>query len=247
MSEPGEQDQVNEEVVSKPEVFWRENKSGEQKPASTSLNPEFITLLEQSPPGTFLDIGTGTGRIIPEIPSQHHIVGLDINQDELVQAQEKDIEGASFVRARGEALPIADQSVDGAFLLGVLSTVDKGKRDKMLKEVDRVVKEGGLVYVAEFTRIEDPEARTVRDNKLWSDVYRDDESETDEYGTIVARNPDGSPKFHAHHFTKEELVESFEQNNLEVLGVQKVKVKSTVSGADRDNWNVWGTKKPVPS
>lgn len=239
MSEQGENNTTSQ---ARPESFWRESKKGEQKPASTTLNPEFISLLERAAPGTYLDIGTGDARVIPEVPAKHHVVGVDINQQELVKASEKDIENASFLRAAAERLPFPDSSADGILLLGVLSTVEPGRREQMLREVERVLKEKGLLYVAEFTLIDDPKARTGRDNKLWSDVYRDDLSETGEFGTVVVRNADGSPRFHAHHFAQEELEQLFKKHHVSVDKCEKVTVISQVSKKARDTWNIWGNK-----
>ncbi len=221
--------------------FWESDRSAE-KPASTTLHPEFLARLAERGPLTLADIGSGRGKVLGEL-GKHNVIEVDINQDDLQAAKEMDYPNASFVRASGELLPLADNSVDGALLLGVLSTVDRERREKMFKEASRVVKDNGLVYVAEFTTIDDPEAVAAMTGKKWSDIYKDDAPITGEYGTVIVRNPDGSPKFYAHHFTQEELADLYDRNQLEVDAIKRVQVISQVSGKIRDNWNIWGTKR----
>ena len=84
--------------------------------------------------GTLLDIGCGFFSNKFPFGSDVTYVGLDIS------------ERARDVRADAHRLPFADDSVDWVLLVGVLEHVDDP--DRVLEEARRVLKPGGLGYVA---------------------------------------------------------------------------------------------------
>ena len=84
--------------------------------------------------GTLLDIGCGFFSNKFPFGSDVTYVGLDIS------------DRARDVRADAHRLPFADASVDWVLLVGVLEHVDDP--DRVLAEARRVLKPGGLGYVA---------------------------------------------------------------------------------------------------
>jgi SAM-dependent methyltransferase len=84
--------------------------------------------------GTLLDIGCGFFSDKFPFRSDVTYVGLDIS------------DRARDVRADAHRLPLADASVDWVLLVGVLEHVDDP--DRVLEEARRVLKPGGLGYVA---------------------------------------------------------------------------------------------------
>ena len=84
--------------------------------------------------GTLLDIGCGFFSDKFPFRSDVTYVGLDIS------------DRARDVRADAHRLPFADASVDWVLLVGVLEHVDDP--DRVLEEARRVLKPGGLGYVA---------------------------------------------------------------------------------------------------
>ncbi len=84
--------------------------------------------------GVLLDVGCGSFTEKHTFPPDVTYIGLDIS------------ERARDVRADAHELPFADASVDWVLLVGVLEHVDDP--DRVLAEARRVLKPGGLGYVA---------------------------------------------------------------------------------------------------
>lgn len=101
----------------------------------------------------FLDIGTGTGRLLEIFAGQvGRGVGIDASQDMLAIARSMLAEkGLSNCQARqGDLynLPMEDESQDAVMLHQVLHYVDDG--ETAIAEAARVLRPGGLLLVADF-------------------------------------------------------------------------------------------------
>lgn len=103
--------------------------------------------------GEFLDIGTGTGKILSLFgPAVTHGIGVDLSREMLALAR-ANLESAGLANCEvrlGDMynLPIPDQSVDAAVLHQVLHYADDP--ETVIGEAARVLKLGGRLAIADF-------------------------------------------------------------------------------------------------
>lgn len=124
-----------------------------------------------------LDLGCGTGRFTDALSRQlaQCVLGIDLAQNMLAVARDKSDRGAraAFARARAEALPLANCSVDLVFLSQVLHHLDDPHA--ALAQIARVLRTGGTLAIRQTT-LENldgylyqrffPEARAVDEARL---------------------------------------------------------------------------------
>ena len=207
-------------------------------PASTPLHPDFINNLQR---GRYLDVGCGSGRISGQLRDQGHlVVAIDTNQFELSKGIST-YPNISFVRTIGEQLPFAENTFDGALLLGVLGGVGVKERQRILGDSVRCVRPSGIVYISEFTRITNPKTLTS-DGRSWVNVYTQDQEQTQENGSVIVHNLDGTTRFVAHHFTEKELRGLLLSHSIRPSVCKKMDILSTVSNQTRKSITVWGYK-----
>ncbi|MDD5415952.1 MAG: class I SAM-dependent methyltransferase [Candidatus Daviesbacteria bacterium] len=223
------------------ETIYRLKDTGVHAPASTTLHANFISLVK--PGDLFLDIGCAHGRVTHQLDILGaRAVAFDPNLQELLTGKAEFPE-LSFLQAYGEYQPFPPDTFDGAVMLGVLGAVNRNQREEILNETMRVLKDGGLIYVAEFALINDPFQRTHYDNRRWVDVYTRDSNVIGEYGSVVVHNTrDGGIWFIAHHFRSDELSDLLQHSGVKIMASKNVTVESQVSGQLRDTFNIWGLK-----
>jgi ubiquinone/menaquinone biosynthesis C-methylase UbiE len=101
-------------------------------------------------PGRILDLGCGTGKLVEKLPEYAlPPFGADISREMLVQAQEKPGLGGRVVVADGHHLPLAANSIDAITCL--ISFHFYLEPLQALKEMHRVIKPGGKLYMAALT------------------------------------------------------------------------------------------------
>lgn len=220
------------------EAYWL-NYEPEKIPTSTTLNDEFLRELKSDT--LFLDVGCSSGRTSDLLhPLSIQVVGVDINRKALLLGLKKSF--GVFIQANGEQLPFLSNKFDGVIMLGILSAVGKEERENIVKDAVRCLKQGGILYVADFARILDPNAYTPNHIK-WLDEYKQHEKQTGEYGSTINRNPDGSISFIGHNFERNEMANLITSNGIKLTANKEVIVRGTISGQLRSNWNMWGYKK----
>jgi ubiquinone/menaquinone biosynthesis C-methylase UbiE len=111
---------------------------------------DIVKELDIKPGYYVLDIGTGTGVLLPfliaELRGEGKIVALDFSADMLAQTRAKNFPPiVGFAQADVLAIPLADNSVDLAMCNSVFPHfTDKGKA---LKEIARVLKSDGRLVI----------------------------------------------------------------------------------------------------
>ena len=122
-----------------------------------------ISALGLEPGQTVLDLGCGTGDLSQAaIDVGATVVGVDLSQEMLVRARRR-MPGLRLIRGKGEALPLADQSVDAVvsgFALRNFESIPA-----VLRECARVLREDGRIAILE---VDVPEGALV---KSGFDVY----------------------------------------------------------------------------
>jgi ubiquinone/menaquinone biosynthesis C-methylase UbiE len=105
-----------------------------------------------------------------------------------------------FQTANAINLPYIDASYDACILQAFLTTIISPEdRIKVLSEAHRVLKDDGILYLADFGQ--------NWEDTLYNKRYRRDYPITGELGTFIVRDSKNRYKelFRAHHYTKEEL------------------------------------------
>jgi SAM-dependent methyltransferase len=129
--------------------YW--NTTGTQKPFAHPLNHRRIRQWV-SDESTILDYGCGYGRVLGELHKEgyEHLIGLDFSPAmiEAARAQHPEI---VFEVVESSTIPLPDASVDGVLLFSVLTCIptDEGQR-ALLREVNRVLNRGGLLYISDL-------------------------------------------------------------------------------------------------
>jgi SAM-dependent methyltransferase len=119
-----------------------------------------------------VDIGCGGGTLVRALTARGaRVTGIEISEQQLAPALANDGgSGARYLIGRGQDLPFEDQSVDVAVFMRTLHHVPPGDLLDALRETRRVLRPGGVAFVAEplaegeffeLTRLVDDE-RAVR-------------------------------------------------------------------------------------
>lgn len=114
----------------------------------------YHSLLPLIKPGlTVVDVGTGTGGMLPFLAQvASRIVAIDLSTEMLRRARTKaralGLQNVSFLRGDLEALPLERHSADASFAALVLHHASRPVR--ALREMVRVVRPGGVVVVVDL-------------------------------------------------------------------------------------------------
>jgi ubiquinone/menaquinone biosynthesis C-methylase UbiE len=134
------------------EVFFSGSANAMRRQALPPLHEVFAGRDQRSL--RLLDVGSGTGRFIdcvkqawPRLP----VVGLDLS--EAYSKEAKRYLGrrsqTRFLVAKGESIPLADASQDGATSIFVFHELPPAVRRGMFREIARVLKPGGRVVIVD--------------------------------------------------------------------------------------------------
>ena len=112
---------------------------------------EFLRAELPLPGGRILDVGCGEGGLVRFLTREGgRAIGLECSEVQLRRAEAVVKLGAeSYVFGRGEDLPFEDVSFDAVVFSNSLHHVAPERMDQALAEAGRVLRPGGLLYVAE--------------------------------------------------------------------------------------------------
>lgn len=88
-----------------------------------------------------LDVGCGTGYGSSLLAEKCDVIAVDINEDAVNFARKHYSDGVRFKAAKAENLPFKNKEFDGVCSFEVIEHIKRV--DKMLKEVNRVLEDGG--------------------------------------------------------------------------------------------------------
>ena len=129
--------------------YW--NTTGTKKSFAHPLNLRRVRQW-MSDEGCILDFGCGYGRVLGELYKEGYdkLIGLDFSPAMIAAARAQYPEIA-FEQIESLTIPLPDASVDGVLLFSVLTCIptDEGQRE-LLKEVNRVLSRGGLLYISDL-------------------------------------------------------------------------------------------------
>ncbi len=107
---------------------------------------------EQQPGMKMLDVGCGDGvteLFIQKYFQSWEVEAIDISEKSIERAKEKNISSAHFSLYDGTSIPFPENSFDIVFIAAVLHHVDFALHSSLAKEILRVLKPGGRLYLFE--------------------------------------------------------------------------------------------------
>lgn len=115
-------------------------------------NKIYECLLPQIKNKIVLDLGCGTGKFMQKFYDKAtKYYGLDLSDQQLNIAKRKvDSNSVEFICCSAENIPLQDNSVDIIIATWVLGTIlELDRRNKVLAEMRRVLKDNGSIYLVE--------------------------------------------------------------------------------------------------
>jgi ubiquinone/menaquinone biosynthesis C-methylase UbiE len=98
-----------------------------------------------------LDLGCNAGIVLSEIDPSNFTIGLDLSMEALNIAQT--VSGKSkFLCADMLNLPFKEELFDSVVFLGMLELPEKGKKGNAIKEIHRILKRGGKLFLTTQNR-----------------------------------------------------------------------------------------------
>ncbi|NJM75306.1 MAG: class I SAM-dependent methyltransferase [Acaryochloridaceae cyanobacterium RU_4_10] len=112
--------------------------------------------LDLQPDMQILDLCCGNGPVTQVLAQlSHHVTGLDASPKAIARAQQN-VPQATFVEAFAEAMPFGDASFDVVHTSMALHEMEVEQRDRILAEVFRVLKPGGIFTLIDFHQPSNP-------------------------------------------------------------------------------------------
>lgn len=99
-----------------------------------------------------LDVGCGYGRTLDELHQQgfQHLIGIDFAQG-MIERGRKQFPYLDLRVKRNASLEFEDHSIDAVILFAVLTCIrDDDEQRDLVREISRVLKPGGILYVNDF-------------------------------------------------------------------------------------------------
>jgi SAM-dependent methyltransferase len=136
---------------------------------SLRLN-ELASKLELNPGNQLLDLGTGSGAILPYFSDyllDGAVIGSDVNEEMLDMAREyvreNELDNVVLLKNEPDRLPNVDRTQDAVLILSSLH--EFSDPETMLREVERVLKPGGVLAIIEW-RYEETDEGPPLDHRL---------------------------------------------------------------------------------
>lgn len=197
-------------------------------PSSLEFNDSLLSFITAE--SCILDLGCGNGELCKKLSEKgFNVYGIDCSNKAIENAKKKDFKSHYNVMDASE-LCFESEYFDFTIIKAVFTVVpDAFVRKKIMEEVYRVTKQGGLIYIADF-------AQTWW-NKIYYKRYIDNFPITGEYGTFKATNEKGEFEYMAKHFSPKEIVDLYSFVNVDVIVFDTIKVR-TRSGNMIDGYNI---------
>jgi len=210
---------------------WK-NIEGKNVPSTSGFSEKILGYLR--PKSAVLDLGCGYGRLSEFFASRgFEIYGIDVNEKAIEEAKRnEELEGIRFSVQDATNTNFANDFFGGIVSQAILACMNIEERKKILKECYRILKPKGVIQIAEFGLTENREE------------YIEHAKITEEYGTVVVKNSDGSERFRSHNFDKRELEDLIIEAKLQILHYENPDF-ITVSGS-KHLGHIFLCQKPSP-
>jgi ubiquinone/menaquinone biosynthesis C-methylase UbiE len=204
------------------------NMEKEKIPSSLEFNESFLSRIP--PDSRILDIGCGNGDLCKMLSEKaFEIYGIDCSHEAIDNAKKLDKKSKYFTMDASE-LSFEQDYFDLVIVKAVFTVItDASVRTKIMSEIYRVLKNNGLIYIADF-------AQTWW-NYTYYKRYIDNYPITGEYGLFNALNQKGEVEYIAKHFAQKEIVDLYSTVSVNTIVFDTIKVK-TRSGNIIDGYKI---------
>lgn len=178
------------------------NFSGTHIPSSLELDPIVFKYLQKN--FSILDVGCGFGKTVFDLEKQGYkkIIGIDLNPSGISYAKKasrnmcKDLR---FKTSDAKKLKFSDKTFDFVITQAFWTTIpNTNDRIKIAREINRVLKVGGIIYITDFCR--------TWNQTHYKKAYMEGVKEGLELGTFRAYNKKtGEFMYLAHHYTRHDF------------------------------------------
>jgi ubiquinone/menaquinone biosynthesis C-methylase UbiE len=122
--------------------------------------PDLIEHLRGKPNARFVDVACGAGGFLSALHENVtglNSLGIDLSEPYLAEARRRLGDKARFAVGNAEGLPLADASLDAVSCVYLLHELPRAARARVVAELGRVVKPGGLVVIVDSIQFGDHE------------------------------------------------------------------------------------------
>lgn len=161
--------------------YW--NSVAEKKEFSTPFNFEDFSKYV-SKEDVILDVGCGYGRTLNQLYEEgyHNLIGIDFSEN-MIERGKKQYPYLDLRVKQGKTIDMEDGSCDSVILFAVLTCIiDDAEQMALLKEIERVLKPNGIIYINDF--LLNTDERNLKRYELFKDKYQYGSFELPE-GTVV--------------------------------------------------------------
>lgn len=136
------------------------NTSWNQFPDLISTTPFDIKIFKKyCPTNSFIiDVGCGYGRVCKTLEENGYekITGVDSSHI-LLQRAKQQLSYTKLIEANASKLPFNDINFDHAISFGLINClIEKRQVNKLIAEINRIIKSGGYWFINEYTRNDSP-------------------------------------------------------------------------------------------
>lgn len=161
--------------------YW--NSVAEKKEFSTPFNFEDFSKYV-SKEDIILDVGYGYGRTLNQLYEEgyHNLIGIDFSEN-MIERGNKQYPYLDLRVKQGKTIDMEDGCCDSVILFAVLTCIiDDAEQIALLKEIERVLKPNGIIYINDF--LLNTDERNLKRYELFKDKYQYGSFELPE-GTVV--------------------------------------------------------------
>jgi len=229
---------LNHEDVSIEKKYWEHRFGLTYNIGKLDLNTKKVLdrFLKGINKGKILDNGCGNGRIKKYLEDNGwNTYGSDIAENAIKKASK--ISPLNLVVSPSENLPFRNRIFEVVLSYRVLHSMTKKNRMKALREMDRVLKDKGVLLISVQTA---DDIETIKEYKKYGVEVKDDKNsfivDIEIDGKIIQRQK--------HFYTRKDLVDEIERNtHLEVVKIARVIEKAGWRDTSQAYWVVKAEKR----